>query len=205
MTPSRCFGDGDPLLAEYHDREWGRPVTTERGLYERLCLEAFQSGLSWNIVLRKREAMRAAFAGFDPDRVAAFGERDVARILADPSVIRNRAKIEAAIANARTIVALRDAGVSLVDLVWSFRPAPGTVPSPAGASWAEMPANTAASTALAKELKRRGFRFLGPTALYALMQAAGLVNDHFVGCPVREAVAEQQDAAARRLRGASAG
>ncbi len=203
----RCFGGSDdPLLRDYHDREWGRPVTTERGLFERLCLEAFQAGLSWNIVLRKREALRAAFAGFDPDAVAAFGPADVERILATPSVIRNRPKVEAAVANARTIVALRGPGRGVVDVVWSFRPVPGTVPSPAGGSWAEMPAHTAASTALAQELRRLGVKFIGPTAAYALMQAAGLVNDHFGHCPVRAQVGrEQEEAAAGLARGRTAG
>ena len=179
---TRCFGGADAELCAYHDREWGRPVTSERGLFERLCLEAFQSGLSWHIVLRKRAAMRAAFGEFDPDRVAAFTEGDVARILGNPGVIRNRAKVEAAVANARTVVALRAGGVSLVDLMWSFRPAPGTVPSPAASNWAEMPSNTPASSAMAKELKRRGFKFVGSTICYAHMQATGMVNDHTTDC-----------------------
>jgi DNA-3-methyladenine glycosylase I len=170
----RCFGAGDPLYEAYHDEEWGRPVRDERGIYERLCLEAFQSGLSWLTILRKREGFRAAFAGFDPEAVAAFGSRDVARLLADTAIVRNRLKVEAAIANARATVALRSVGPPLHELVWSF--APGEASRPAPASLADIPAVTVESTALAKELNRRGFRFVGPTTAYALMQACGLVN-----------------------------
>ena len=202
MRDGRCFGDGDALLAGYHDREWGRPVTTERGLYERLCLEAFQAGLSWILVLRRREALREAFSGFDPDAVAAFGAGDVERILAAPGVIRNRAKVEAAVANARAVVDLRGSGRTLVERVWAFRPAPGAVQSPAGGDWKELPSSTVPSAALSRELRRCGIRFLGPTAAYALMQAAGLVNDHFVGCAVRAEVQwEQEQAAARAPAG----
>jgi DNA-3-methyladenine glycosylase I len=185
---TRCFGDGDPVYAAYHDHEWGRPVTDERGLFELVCLEAFQAGLSWRTILRRRDALRAAFAGFDPDRVAALGSDDVERLLADARIIRHRGKVEAAIANAHATLALREAGTPLPRLIWSFRPPAG----PAPASWAEVPASTDASRALAKALRRRGFRFLGATAAYALMQAAGLVNDHLAGCPVRaEAEAAQ--------------
>ncbi|HEV8153162.1 MAG TPA: DNA-3-methyladenine glycosylase I [Solirubrobacteraceae bacterium] len=185
---TRCFGDGDPLYERYHDEEWGRPVHDERGLFEKLSLEAFQSGLSWITILRRRETFRAAFANFDPERVAAFGARDVERLLADPGIIRNRAKVDATIANARATLALREADERLADLVWDHRPRP----RPAPASFADVPATVPESAALARLLKRRGFRFVGPTTLYALMQACGLVNDHLAGCPVRDEVAQAQ-------------
>ncbi len=188
----RCSWAGGDDLAAYHDAEWGRPVTDDRGLFERLSLEAFQSGLSWLTILRKREGFRAAFAGFEPRDVAAFGERDVERLLADAAIVRNRAKIEATLANARAIAALAAAGESFAGLVWSFRPPPAPAPRALG----ELPATTPESKALAKELKRRGFRFVGPTTAYALMQAAGLVNDHLADCFVREEVAAAQAAAA---------
>jgi DNA-3-methyladenine glycosylase I len=177
-------------MLAYHDEEWGRPVTDERGLFERLCLEAFQSGLSWSTILAKRAAFRAAFAGFDPDAVAAFGEADVERLLADAGIVRNRAKIEAAIANARAVVALRETAQPFAELVWSFAPSPGRAPR-AG----EIPAVTAESTALAKALRAAGFRFVGPTTAYAAMQACGLVNDHVAGCPARKGAASEQAAA----------
>jgi DNA-3-methyladenine glycosylase I len=179
---SRCFGDGDPLYAAYHDDEWGLPVTDERGLFERVSLEAFQSGLSWLTILRKRDAFRAAFAGFDPDAVARFGARDVKRLLGDAAIVRNRAKIEATIANARATVELRDAGTPLHELVWSHRPAS----RPAPKSFADVPPQVPEAAALAKALKRAGFRFVGPTTLYAAMEACGLVNDHLATCPVRK-------------------
>src|SRR5207253_542669 len=168
----------------YHDEEWGRPVRDERGLYERLCLEGFQSGLSWLTILRKRESFRAAFAGFDPDAVARFGERDVTRLLGDAGIVRHRGKIEAAIANARATVALRETGTPLHELVWSHRPEP----RPAVASLSELPATTPESVALSKLLKKHGFRFVGPTTVYAAMQACGIVNDHIAGCHVRPEV-----------------
>jgi DNA-3-methyladenine glycosylase I len=179
---SRCFGDGDPLYAAYHDEEWGAPVTDERGLFERVSLEAFQSGLSWLTILRKREAFRVAFAGFAPDAVARFGARDVERLLDDAAIVRNRAKIEATIANARATVDLRDSGKPLHELVWSLRPSS----QPAPKSFAEIPAHVPEAVALAKELKRAGFRFVGPTTVYAAMEACGLVNDHVVRCPARK-------------------
>ncbi len=179
---ARCFGDGDPLYERYHDEEWGRPVHDERGLFERMSLEAFQSGLSWLTILRKREAFRAAFAGFEPDAVARFGDDDVERLLGDAGIVRNRAKIEATVANARATVALREDG-GLSELVWErFRPAPRAAPP---RTFAEVPSQTPETVALAKELKRRGFRFVGPTTLYALMQACGVVDDHLAGCLVR--------------------
>jgi DNA-3-methyladenine glycosylase I len=188
----RCAWAGGEELSAYHDLEWGRPVTDERGLFERLSLEAFQSGLSWLTILRKREGFRAAFAGFDPEAVAGFGGRDVERLLADAGIVRNRAKIEATLANARAITALRAEGRSFAGLVWSFRPPPAPAPAELG----DLPATTPASKELAKALKAHGFRFVGPTTAYALMQAAGLVNDHLAGCFVREEVAAEQAAAA---------
>jgi DNA-3-methyladenine glycosylase I len=179
----RCFGDGDPLYERYHDEEWGRPVRDERGLFERMSLEAFQSGLSWLTILRKREAFRAAFAGLDPDAVARFGDDDVERLLADAGIVRNRAKIEATIANARATVALREDGPTLPELIWEhYRPAPRAEPP---RTPADVPSQTPETVALAKELKKRGFRFVGPTTLYALMQACGVVDDHLAGCCVR--------------------
>jgi DNA-3-methyladenine glycosylase I len=174
-----------PEYVSYHDDEWGRPVRDDRGLYERLCLEAFQSGLSWLTILRKREAFRTAFAGFEIERVAAFGSRDTKRLLADAAIVRNRAKIDAAIANARAALELRDSGVSLSELLWSFAPRDDR---PAPRTFDDVPSVTDESKALARELKRRGFRFVGPTTAYALMQACGLVNDHLTGCAVRHAV-----------------
>lgn len=179
---ARCFGDGDPVLAAYHDEEWGRPVTDERGLFERLSLEGFQSGLSWRTVLRKREAFRSAFRNFEPAVVAAFDDDDVARLMADTGIIRNRAKIEATIAGARATLRLHEEGDSLHALLLRHAPA-----SRAAAlhRLAELPARTPESTALATELKRLGFRFIGPTTAYATMQAVGIVDDHLAGCPVR--------------------
>jgi DNA-3-methyladenine glycosylase I len=184
----RCFGAGDPLYRAYHDDEWGRPVRDERGLFERISLEAFQSGLAWITILRKRESFRAAFAGFDPEQVARFGEDDVAGLLADTGIVRNRLKIEATIANARATLGLRDAGTPLDEVVWSHRPPA----RPAPASWHDVAAVTPESTALAKELRRHGFRFVGPTTAYAAMQACGLVNDHLAGCVARAATEAAQ-------------
>jgi len=163
--------------APYHDQEWGRPVHGEQPLYERLCLEAFQSGLSWITILRRREGFRRAFAGFDPAAVAAFDDADVERLLADEGIIRNRAKVLASIGNARAVLEL-DGGLD--ELIWSFAPARTARPR----TLAEVPAVTPESAALAKELKRRGLRFVGPTTAYALMQACGLVDDHLVDCHV---------------------
>lgn len=155
----------------------------ERGLFERLTLEGFQSGLSWLTILRKREAFRAAFEGFDPERVAAFGERDVERLLADASIVRHRGKIEAAIANARATLALRES-VPLAEVFWSYAPEEHARPASPG----DWPASTPASAALSRRLKQAGFRFVGPTTVYAAMQACGVVNDHLAGCWVRDAV-----------------
>ena len=190
---TRCFGDGDPLYEAYHDDEWGHPVTDERGLFERVSLEAFQSGLSWLTILRKRDAFRTAFAGFEPDAVARFDSDDVERLLGDAGIVRNRAKIEATIANARATVDLRDAGTPLDELVWAHRPEP----RPAAASFADIPAQVPEAAALAKALKRAGFRFVGPTTVYAAMQACGLVNDHVATCPVRPRAEAAQAAVTR--------
>ena len=190
--PQRCWPTTDPLYIAYHDEEWGRPVRDDRLLLERLVLEGFQSGLAWITILRKRENFRAAFAGFHPDAIAAFGDEDVQRLMADAGIVRNRAKIEATIANARATVALHEAGETLTDLLWSFAPDPDPPPP---ASLADMPATTPESKALARELKRRGFRFVGPTTAYALMQATGIVNDHVAGCIVRDAVQAERAAA----------
>lgn len=178
---TRCFGDGDPLMAAYHDEEWGRPVVGEAALFERLALEGFQSGLSWRVVLRKRDAFREAFHGFAPETVAAFDADDVARLLEDARLVRNRAKIEATIAGARATLALHEAGDSLAALVGRHAPVAGPPP----VAWADVPASTPESTALAAELKRAGFRFIGPTTAYATMQAIGIVNDHLSSCPWR--------------------
>jgi DNA-3-methyladenine glycosylase I len=173
----RCFWAGSaPEYIAYHDEEWGRPIHDDRGLYERMTLEAFQSGLAWITILRKRENFRAAFAGFDPSVVASFGEQDVARLMADAGIVRNRLKIEAAIANARAAL-----DVPLAELIWSFAPDPRP---PRPRTRADGRAVTPESTALAKALKKHGFRFVGPTTAYALMQACGLVDDHFEGCHV---------------------
>jgi len=174
----RCpWGVSTPDYEAYHDQEWGRPVRDDAGLYERLTLEAFQSGLSWLTILRKRDAFRAAFSGFDPEAVAAFGETDRERLLADAGIVRNRAKIDAAITNARALLGL---DVAFADLLWSFAPAADSRPRPR--SLADVPATTPESKAMSKELKRRGFVFVGPTTAYALMQATGMVDDHLADC-----------------------
>ena len=180
----RCWSSADPAYVDYHDHEWGRPVTDERGLYERLCLEGFQSGLSWLTILRKRAAFRAAFAGFEPEAVAEFGPADVERLLGDAGIVRHRGKIEAAIGNARATLALREAGTPLPELVWSHRPADGRAPR-TPADWR---ATTPESEALSKRLRAAGFRFVGPTTVYATMQACGVVNDHLADCIVRAEV-----------------
>jgi DNA-3-methyladenine glycosylase I len=179
----RCFGGGDPLYERYHDDEWGVPVRDERGLYERFSLEAFQSGLSWITILRKRDAFRVAFADFDVEVVADWGDAEVARLLQDAGIVRNRAKIEATLANARALRDLHAQGRTLGELVWSHAPAS---PAPARVLLGEVPGWTPESKALAKALKRDGFRFVGPTTAYAAMQACGVVNDHLAGCPVRD-------------------
>ncbi len=179
--PIRCWPTTDAEYIRYHDEEWGRPVRDERGIYERLCLEGFQSGLSWLTILRKRPAFREAFAGFDPERVANFGEPDVERLLDDAGIVRHRGKIEAAIANAGATLALRESGEPLHELFWAHAPAGASAPRSA----TEWHASTPESVALAKRLRAAGFRFVGPTTVYAAMQACGLVNDHLADCWVR--------------------
>ncbi len=166
----------DPLLRAYYDTEWGMPVRDERGMFERLSLEAFQSGLSWATILRKRPAFRQAFDEFDPDTVAAYDETDVERLMSDAGIVRNRRKIEATIINARATVGLRDEG-GLVNLVWSFRP--DRTPTPT--SYAEVPTRSPESEALSKTLRSKGFTFVGPTTMYALMEAVGIVDTHLLG------------------------
>ncbi|MGE0219900.1 DNA-3-methyladenine glycosylase I [Mycolicibacterium sp.] len=181
IDESRLSAEDFVLYRDYHDDEWGQPVHDAAALFERVSLEAFQSGLSWLIILRKRENFRAAFHGFDVERVARYTDRDVQRLLADPGIVRNRAKVEATIANARVTADLADQGVDLGELLWSFAPADAaTRPRPADMS--QIAAVTPESTAMAKELKRRGFRFVGPTTAYALMQATGMVDDHVANC-----------------------
>jgi DNA-3-methyladenine glycosylase I len=182
--PKRCWTSSDPLYVKYHDEEWGRPVTDERGLLERLCLEGFQSGLSWLTILRKREDFRAAFQGFDPERMARFGQRDVERLLRDAGIVRHRGKIEAAVANALGTLALRERGTPLQELVWTHRPKRHRAPR-RPQDWEP---TTPESAALSKALKAAGFRFVGPTTVYAAMQACGVVNDHLAGCTVRRDV-----------------
>jgi DNA-3-methyladenine glycosylase I len=189
--PTRCWTTSDQAYLAYHDEEWGRPVTDERGLLERFCLEGFQSGLSWLTILRKRENFRSAFAGFDPETVARFGSRDIARLLKDAGIVRHRGKIEAAIANARGTLALREAETPLEELVWQHRPKRTKAPR----TLRDLPATTPESDALSKELKRAGFRFVGPTTVYAAMQACGVVNDHVANCFVRAEVQREINAA----------
>ncbi|MFF6957984.1 DNA-3-methyladenine glycosylase I [Streptomyces sp. NPDC008317] len=182
---ARCpWGLSAPDYVAYHDTEWGRPVHGDDALFERTCLEAFQSGLSWITILRRREGFRAAFDGFKIDAVAGFTAQDEARLLLDPGIIRNRAKIAASVANARAAQVLRDSYDGGLDaLIWSFAPDPATRPAPR--RLADVPATTPESVALAKALKSHGFRFVGPTTAYALMQACGLVNDHLADCSAR--------------------
>jgi DNA-3-methyladenine glycosylase I len=176
-----CLGTED--LLPYHDEEWGRPLHEDRGLFERLTLEAFQSGLSWLTILRKRENFRRAFDGFEVERVAEYGDADFARLMDDAGIVRNRKKIEAAINNAQAIRALQADGETLDELLWSFAPDPDSRPVPQTGH--NLPSSTEESKAMAKELKRRGFVFVGPATAYATMQAAGLVNDHLAGCEFR--------------------
>lgn len=167
----------DPILTDYYDAEWGVPVRDESGVFERLTLEAFQSGLSWLTILRKREAFREAFHHFDPERIAAFGDRERTELLENPGIIRNARKIDATIQNARATVSLHASGESLADLVWSYMPE--RTPQPVTDS--EVPSTSPESVALAKDLKKRGFSFVGPTTMYALMSAIGIVDVHLVG------------------------
>jgi len=193
----RCFWAASaPDYAEYHDREWGFPVIDDTPLFEKLCLEGFQSGLSWLTILRKRDAFRRAFAGFDYHRVARFGSRDVERLLADASIVRHRGKIESTINNARRALELASEVGSLAGFVWKFEPSPRDRPRRITRAALTKMAQTPASVALSKDLKRRGWSFVGPTTAYAFMQAMGLVNDHLEGCGVRD----QAERARRRMR-----
>lgn len=197
----RCWWCGtDPLYVRYHDAEWGTPVTDDIRLFEKLSLEGFQAGLSWITILRKREAFRAAFAGFEPARIARFGARDVTRLLADAGIVRHRGKITAVIDNARRYDALCGEFGSLAAFIWGFQP--GADERPGRVVRSAIPSVTASSTAMSKALKARGWRFVGPTTMYALFQAMGLVNDHLEGCARRPAV-EAARAAMRATRGAA--
>jgi DNA-3-methyladenine glycosylase I len=192
---ARCFGsEGNPMRS-YHDLEWGQPVADDRRLFEKLSLEGFQSGLSWLTILRKRENFRLAFKSFDLDAVARFNERSVARLMADAGIVRNRAKIEATVNNARRCIDLVDEVGSLASYVWRFEPDPANRPTPV--SWQMVDSTSPESTAMSKDLKRRGWAFVGPTTVYAFMQAMGLVNDHLSGCFARQGV-EQARSAFRR-------
>ncbi len=193
--PCWLTGD-DPLMTDYHDHEWGRPVTDERGLYERFCLEGFQSGLTWRTVLNKRPAFREVFANFDPEEVAEFGPDDVDRLLLDARIIRHRRKIEAAISNARAVLTLRASGRSLPALIWSYAPSPAGKPP---AVLSELAATTPGATALSKELRKLGFAFVGPTTAYAAMQACGIVNDHLTDCPFRDEVEALRQVALNKI------
>ena len=193
---TRCWWPGeDPLYVRYHDEEWGRPVTRDRRLFEKLCLEGFQAGLSWITILRKRPAFRQAFEDFDIDRVAAFGARDVSRLLKDAGIVRHRGKIESAINNAHRAAELREEFGSLANYFRGWAPDPTSRPRRLTRDALMQLARTPESTALSKDLKKRGWTFVGPTTVYAFMQAMGLVNDHLHGCHSRAAV--------ERLRGAA--
>jgi DNA-3-methyladenine glycosylase I len=182
----RCFWcASDPIYVDYHDNEWGRPVTDDNKLYEKLCLEGFQAGLSWLTILRKREAFRAAFRDFDPAKVARFNDKNIERLMNNEGIVRNRAKIEATIGNAKATLKVQQEVGSLSKLIWSFAPIkPGKAPKTFG----DLPASTPESHALSKELLKRGFKFVGPTTMYAAMQSLGLVNDHFANCHARHTV-----------------
>jgi DNA-3-methyladenine glycosylase I len=194
----RCpWATSDDLYIGYHDDEWGRPVVDDTRLFEKLCLEGFQAGLAWITILRKREAFRAGFAAFDPEVVAGFGEDDVTRLLADAGIVRHRGKIEAAISNAARYAELREEWGSLAAYAWSFEPSP-TPPPPRALG--DVPPTSPESTAMSKDLKKRGWRFVGPTTVYAFMQAMGLVDDHLVGCPSREVCEAERTALARPTR-----
>ena len=194
----RCWWTGsDELYVRYHDEEWGRPVGEDTLLYEKICLEGFQAGLSWLTILRKRESFRQAFGGFDLEVVARFGARDVRRLLADAGIVRHRGKIESAIGNAKRALALREEYGSLAAYVWSWEPSAATRPARMTPEVLSAMNVTPESTALSKDLRKRGWTFVGPTTMYAFMQAVGLVNDHLDGCAVRDPVEQQRRALAR--------
>jgi len=187
----RCFWcAASPAYRAYHDSEWGFPVGDDRRLFEKLCLEGFQSGLSWLTILNKREAFRKAFAGFDAKLIARFGERDVARLLGDAGIVRHRGKIESTINNARRVLELREEFGSLAAYAWRFEPRPGSRPKRMTLAALKKLGSSAESAAMSKDLKKRGWSFVGPTTVYAFMQAMGLVNDHIEGCHVRALAAE---------------
>jgi DNA-3-methyladenine glycosylase I len=193
----RCrWGASTPDYFAYHDLEWGRPVVDDSALYEKLCLEGFQSGLSWITILRKRDNFRKAFAGFDHAKVARFTTKDVTRLMNDAGIVRNRAKIEATIANARAMQTVAEQHGSLAGLCWEFRTPPRRK---APRHFGDIPSKTDASVALSKRLLKLGFRFVGPTTVYAMMQATGIVNDHLVGCDARAACEEQRTKVSSRL------
>lgn len=185
----RCFWY--PLMPEYHDQEWGRPLRGDTPLFERICLEGFQSGMSWQVILRKRDSFRRAFDGFDIQRVARFTERDVDRLLGDTSIVRNRAKIDSTINNARRAIELIDETGSLSDWLWTFQPPASRRPDVVDLAYYRANTTSTESIALSRELKKRGWTFVGPTTIHALMQATGMVNDHLQGCVCREAVARR--------------
>ena len=195
---ARCSWPGsDPLYLAYHDREWGRPVADDRRIFEKVCLEGFQSGLSWLTILRKRENFRAAFAGFDFDKVARFGESDVARCLADAGIVRHRGKIESVINNARRALELRAEAGSLAGFVWRYEPPPASRPARLDRATLMAMAKTEESAALSKALRKRGWSFVGPTTIYAFMQGIGIVNDHIEGCICRNQVEAERQAFSR--------
>lgn len=190
----RCpWADSTPEYRDYHDHEWGRPVGDDRQIFEKLCLEGFQAGLSWITILRKREAFRQAFAWFDPELVARFGPTDIDRLLQDSGIVRNRSKIEATITNARATLGLREQEISLAGLLWRHEPAAPATPEALG----DIPPSTPESKALSAELRRHGFRFVGPTTVYAAMQSLGVVNDHMAGCHYRQVDEEARAAFVR--------
>lgn len=200
-SKSRCFwcGDDEQYIA-YHDLQWGRPVVDDNKLYEKICLEGFQAGLSWLTILRKRESFRRAFFNFEPEIVAKFSQRDVSRLLKDESIVRHRGKIEAAIQNAKCAITLQKEFGSLAKFIWSFRPQmrPSQT-SKAPTRRSEIKTSTTESEALSKALRLRGFKFVGPTTMYAAMQSLGLVNDHFEGCFVRETCGLEQSTVSKKM------
>ncbi len=177
----RCFGDDDPLMAAYHDKEWGVPVHDDRELFEHLSLDIFQAGLSWRVILHKRAGFKRAFHDFDPRIVKSFSDEDLARLLADEGIVRNRSKIEATIHNAEVLVEMQDKGESFSELLWGFTDGE-PIKGPRAERFEELPTRSPPSQAMAAELKGRGFKFVGPTICYAFMQAVGMIDDHLVGC-----------------------
>jgi DNA-3-methyladenine glycosylase I len=191
----RCFWcQGSAGYRHYHDHEWGFPVTDDRRLFEKLCLEGFQAGLSWLTILNKREAFRSAFANFEAGRVARFGERDVVRLLGDAGIVRHRGKIESTINNAKQVLELREEFGSLCAYAWGFEPAPRSRPKRLTLAALKKLGSSPESTAMSKDLKKRGWSFVGPTTVYAFMQAMGLVNDHIEGCHARALAAQARSA-----------